>query len=65
MVSLRLESVGSGLFFMPSEYIRVRRDGFVYPRDTHINSALLAEVGEDLLMRWKIVAAFVSNAERY
>jgi hypothetical protein len=30
MVSLRLESVGSGLFFMPYA-VRVKRDNFMYP----------------------------------
>jgi hypothetical protein len=31
MVSLNVESAWSGLFFMSSEYVRVRRDDFVYP----------------------------------
>ena len=31
MVSLRLESAGSGLFVMPFEDVRARRDDFVYP----------------------------------
>ena len=31
MVSLRLESAGSGLFFMPFKDVRMRRDDLVYP----------------------------------
>jgi hypothetical protein len=31
MVSLRLESAESVLFFMPFKHVRARRDEFVYP----------------------------------